>query len=110
MWADHVRNIAFGDVVNVYFIDKGTPEVGAYEIVRREEHPRAEAFRPEPVPGTALYAVGDPSLVTDIDTGGAFEPDAELGLFTGWLIKRHGRAIPYDAKAFRGQSTLVRLG
>ncbi len=108
--ADKVDRVAPGDVIHLYYSGGGkVHELGAYEVIGPEQHPKPGLFG-ERVEGTALYRVLDPAFIREIDKDGAYEPDAKLGQFTGWIVEKRGKARPYEPKAFPGQSTLVPLG
>jgi|GEM_PF-1417983 len=104
------KTVALGDVIHMYYtgVPGKTPEIGSFEVISKEKHPKPELFG-DKVPETCLYAVKDDSLILEVDTQGRYEEDWVLNQYTGWIIRKIGAARPYDAKMFRGQSTLVRL-
>ena len=104
------KAVAIGDVIHMYYtgVPGKTPEIGAFEVITKEKHPKPELFG-DRVPETAIYAVADENLILEVDNQGRYEQDWTLDQYTGWIIKKIGPARPYDAKMFRGQSTLVRL-
>lgn len=108
--AANVSSVVLGDVIHCYFARAGKRDaMGAFQVVDKENAPRIAGHLATQVPGTALYAASDPSFIRDLDSHGAYVADPILGVLTGWAIKRVGAARLYDAKAFPGQSTLVRL-
>lgn len=104
------KTVALGDVIHMYYtgVPGKTPEIGSFEVISKEKHPKPEVFG-DIVPETCLYTVKDDSLILEVDTQGRYEEDWVLNQYTGWIIRKVGAARPYDAKMFRGQSTLVRL-
>jgi hypothetical protein len=55
-----------------------------------KSRPTADDFA-GPVPECALHEVLNPSFITELDPGGAYEPYPALGKYTGWLLRRIGR-------------------
>ncbi len=108
--AANVSSVQLGDVIHCYYSRAGKHDsMGAFQVVEKAEAPKIFPHLASQVPGTALYAAADPSFIRELDPLGAYAPDSTLGVFTGWAVKRVGRARPYEAKAFPGQGTLVRL-
>ena len=108
--ATNVSSVQLGDVIHCYFSRAGRHDpMGAFEVVDKSRVPKIVAHLADLVAGTALYEVTDPAFILKVDRHGAYAPDTELDVFTGWAIKRVGHARPYDAKAFPGQGVLVRL-
>jgi hypothetical protein len=108
--AASVSSVQLGDVIHCYYSGAGKHDpMGAFQVVEKAEAPKVSGHLASQVPGTALYAASDPSFVRELDPEGAYAPDTVLGVLTGWAVKRLGRAKPYDAQAFPGQRTLVRL-
>ena len=108
--AANVSSVHLGDVIHCYYSRAGKHDpMGAFQVVEKVEAPKVAPHLASQVPGTALYATSDPSFIRELDPNGAYAPDSALGVFTGWAVKRVGRARPYEVKAFPGQGTLVRL-
>ncbi len=111
-WAPLVRDVAFGDLIHFYFIDKKPFPFGAYEVVRKEDfrptkdEPTAEDFD-DVVEGTALYRVARPAFIARFDPYQGYQPDARLGVFTGWLLRRVGAAAEAPASFLSKQAPLV---
>jgi hypothetical protein len=112
-WVAHVQDVAFGDVLHFYFVDRGPRPVGAFEVIRREafkiakDKPTADDFA-GPVPGCALYEVIDPSFIVKLDPHGAYQPDPKLQKYTGWLLHKVGPAAAAPAKFLAEQPVLVK--
>ena len=51
---------------------------------------------------------GSPAVYESNDFNAAILTASGEGLFTGWPLKRVGKAMKYDGKRFPGQATLVR--
>lgn len=104
------KAVALGDVIHMYYtgVPGKTPEIGSFEVIAKEQHPKPQVFG-DRVPETALYTVKDDSIILEVDNQGRYEEDWVLNQYTAWVIRKLGPARPYDAKMFRGQSTLVRL-
>jgi hypothetical protein len=102
--AERVRQVEAGDVVHFYYVKSGkSSAIGAYTVVDKLD---SAPWVREPIEGTALFKV-DTAFVRAVDTAGVYEQDPVLHAFTGWLIKRIGPALPYEASRFPGQTTLV---
>lgn len=111
-WIANVQRVTFGDVIHFYFIARKPDPLGAFEVIRREDFkiakstPTADDFA-GPVPGCALYEVVDPSFIEKLDPTGGYEPDPELGKYTGWLLRKIGPAAAAPAKFLAETPTLV---
>jgi len=104
--AKGVRDVEIGHTITLHY--GGYPKsLGEYRIIAREEHSHPERFG-ERVNGTALYTVVDPAFIREIDTGGAYQPDVVLGVYTGWLVRRIGPGT-YSPDFARGRDTLKQL-
>jgi hypothetical protein len=111
-WVPNVRKVAFGDVINFYFIGRNPHPLGAFEVIRRDDFtitkpvPARDNFE-GPVDGCALYAVIDPAFIAELDPEGRYKLDPKLERFTGWLIRKVGPAAKAPAKFLSEEPTLV---
>jgi hypothetical protein len=112
--ADNTQNVAFRDVIHVYFKGDGEPAViGSFEVVGPNRHPFRERFV-RGVTGTALHEVSDEFATRLRGLGDAsaerYQPDPVLKKLTGWaIVRRSDMVTPSFASApFKGQATLVR--
>lgn len=104
----NVDQVQIGDVLHCYYILKSVPYWNsAYEVIAAANHPHPEWFG-EVVEKTALATVIDDTFLKRRDREGAYTPDPVAQAFTGWPLKRVGKAMKYDGKLFPGQATLVR--
>ncbi|HVY27941.1 MAG TPA: hypothetical protein VHB79_15400 [Polyangiaceae bacterium] len=104
------RDDSFGDVIHIYYVfaDKNPERIGRFTVIEQEQHPRAATFGGH-VPGTALALVKDGTFITKSDPHGAYAVDPELQLFTGWLLRYDGEAMPPPLKFQKDMATLVRV-
>lgn len=109
-WAPNVQAVAVGDTLNYYYVQAGKKarEFGLYEVIAADAHDRPELFGAQ-VEGSTLYEVAPGELHDYLDQLGGYTPDPITGTYTGWLIRRVSRAMPYDAKMFTGLATLQQL-
>lgn len=111
-WADNVRQVRAGDTIHFYFRHRNgkIAGLGSFKVVvPTEDHPRAGAFG-ESVAGTALFKVADPAFIEKRDPSRAYKVDPIIGQYTGWPLKRIGKAPPYQARMFKNMTTLQRYG
>lgn len=105
--ADNVRKVKLGDELHVYYSGRGkVRDIGAFDVIEPKDHPTPSVFG-EIVPDTALHVVEKPEFLTAIDTAGEYAPDPIVHKYTGWILRRRGRPLPYAASFFPGQMTLV---
>lgn len=112
--ADNTQNVAFRDIMHLYFAGDGAPKIiGSFEVVGPNRHPFGERFG-RGVAGTVLHEVTDEfaSKLRGLGdaSGERYQPDPVLKKLTGWaVLPREDVATPPFASApFRGQATLVR--
>lgn len=108
--ASNVQAVGFGDVIHIYYVfsDKNPERIGRFTVIEQQEHPKAELFG-EHVPGTALALVKDAAFISKSDPHGAYAVDPELQVFTGWLLRYEGEAMPPPLKFQKDMATLVRV-
>jgi len=106
----HVRTINFSDTVHVYYVFEETVEVfGSFRVVGPAKHPMGEQFIGM-VPKTRLLRVCDSPLLDYLTELEGYEPDPELGLYTGWGVVPAGLPTPpFRADRFRGRNSIVEL-
>ena len=108
-WVSNVRDVKTGHIIHFYFVrpGKSPAELGSFEVLAAGAHERPDFFG-DLVDDTALYTVKDPALIEHLASLGGYLPDPTLGRFTGWPIRKLGRAPKYDAAMFTARATLQR--
>jgi hypothetical protein len=107
-WANNVREVQLGDIIHMYFVERGkTNPIYAYEVIAPEAHPHPARFGRR-IDETALFAVVDETFIKKRDKEGGYEHDPLEHAFTGWLLRRREPAMPFQPRWFRAQACLVR--
>ncbi len=106
----HVRTINFSDTVHLYYLmEEGVEVFGSFRIVGPAKHPKGEQFIGM-VPKTRLLRVRDSSLLDLLTSLEGYEPDPNLGEYTGWGVVPAGLPTPpFRADRFRGRNSIVEL-
>lgn len=113
--ADHTKDVDFGDVLHVYFVDGAdVTTIGSFDVVEAQQHPNPVWFGPQ-VPGTRLWEVGDPSFAQRLQSlplgnhGTGYGPDPKLGKMIGWAVRQSTTPTPpYVSSKFPAQHTFVK--
>ena len=103
--APNVRHVRVGDIVHMYYRERGGPRaIGSFEVL-------APAGAPEFAPASAdteLALVRDRRLDKHLRTIG-YEPDPTLEKLTGWRLRKVRAETPaYDPTWFPARRTLAR--
>ena len=110
--AARTRRVKFGDIIHMYFSQKGQGRrIGSFEVIRRDEHPQPASFGAM-VSQTCLFAVDDPSFearLRSLAGGDGYRPDPVVHAITGWLLRERPEVTTptYQPAMFPPRATLV---
>jgi hypothetical protein len=107
----HVGQIAFGDLIHLYFVDAaGGTSLGSYRVVGPNKHPRPELFAAA-VTGASTLRRAAGELADHLRTLDGYTPDPRLAAHCGWPVVPDERPSPiYAASLFPGRNSIAPYG